>query len=129
VLILDKGRLVGQQGASGMSPQTLTELAEAQPRVVLTWDGNRDEVVASLARVAGVDEILVNDAGAEVIIAGNPVEIRPRLVESVVNAGGRLQNIQDKNPSLEDLFLRLTGGDVRREPDPAAPGGGGPEEP
>lgn len=129
VLILDKGRLVGQQGTAGMSPQTLAELAETQPRVVLTWDGNRDEVVAALTRVAGVDEILVNDAGAEVIIAGNPVEIRPRLVESVVNAGGRLQNIQDKSPSLEDLFLRLTGGDVRREPDPAVPADGGPEVP
>ncbi len=43
------------------------------------------------------------------VIAGNPVEIRPKLVESVLAAGGLLQNIQDKGPSLEDLFLKLTG--------------------
>lgn len=53
--------------------------------------------------------------GAEVIIGGNPVEVRPKLVESVLAAGGLLQNIQDKGPSLEDLFLKLTGA----VPDPA----------
>ena len=31
--------------------------------------------------------------------------------KSVLQAGGQLQNIQDKGPSLEDHFLRLTGGD------------------
>ena len=101
VLIMDKGRLVGEERADGLDART----------VVLSWDGDRDAVVAALAEVAGVDDVVVTDDGAEVLIAGNPVEIRPKLVESVLRAGGQLQNIQDKGPSLEDLFLRLTGAD------------------
>ncbi len=111
VLILDEGRLVGEDGAEGMAAADLAGLAMQKQRVVLSWDGNRAEVAAALAEVAGVDDIQLNESGAEVLIAGNPVEIRPRLVESVVNAGGLLQNIQDKGPSLEDLFLHLTGVD------------------
>jgi len=52
------------------------------------------------------------------VIAGNPVEIKPRLVESVVRAGGKLQGLEERGPTLEDLFLRLTG--AIPEPDPAA---------
>jgi hypothetical protein len=76
---------------------------------VLSWDGDREKVAAALARVAGVDDVVITDDGAEVSIAGNAVEIRPRLVQSVLEAGGQLQNIHDKGPSLEDLFMRLTG--------------------
>ena len=116
VLILDRGRLVGRETAAA-----LQEVGEPSgPRVVLSWDGDREGVARALAQVAGVDDVIINDEGAEVIIAGNPVEIRPRLVESVLAAGGRLQNIQDKGaagPTLEDLFLRLTGA----VPGPAAP--------
>ncbi len=72
----------------------------------------------ALALVTGVDEVVVTADGAEVIIAGNPVEVRPKLVASVLQAGGLLQNIQDKGPSLEDLFLRLTGADRADEEDP-----------
>jgi ABC-2 type transport system ATP-binding protein len=115
VLILDKGRLVGEESADGLS-QADPAVAGGEVRtVVLSWDGDRDAVVVALAQVAGVDEVVATDEGAEVLIAGNPVEVRPKLVESVIQAGGQLQNIQDKGPSLEDLFLRLTGAD--RGPD------------
>ncbi len=120
VLILNRGRLVGEQGSEGVPAGDLAEMAEGPQRVILSWNGNREEVAAALARVTGVDDIQLNAEGAEVVIAGNPVEIRPKLVESVINAGGRLQGIQDKGPSLEDLFLRLTGVDVPPEPDPPA---------
>lgn len=108
VLILNNGRLVGQERAEGLAEAG----APTSPRVVLSWDGDRQGVADALARVTGVDDVVITDEGAEVIIGGNPVEIKPKLVESVLAAGGRLQNIQDKagtEPSLEDLFLKLTG--------------------
>ena len=115
VLILDHGRLVGQETTEGLDDRGRS--AASGQQVTLSWDGDREAVLEALARVAGVEELTATDEGAEVIIAGNPVEIRPRLVDSVLAAGGKLQNIQDipdKGPSLEDLFLRLTGAD--REP-------------
>lgn len=116
VLILDKGHLVGEQSAAGLAGGDPLAVGIATHTVVLNWDGDRERVAAALAQVAGVDNLKITEHGAEVIIAGNPVEIRPKLVESVLAAGGLLQNIQDKGPSLEDLFLRLTG---------AMPAGGG----
>ena len=77
--------------------------------VVLSWDGNREAVGRALAEVVGADAVNLTTAGAEVSIAGNPVEIKPRLVESVLRAGGKLQGLEDRGPTLEDLFLRLTG--------------------
>ncbi|MGD9547471.1 MAG: ABC transporter ATP-binding protein [Candidatus Krumholzibacteriia bacterium] len=121
VLILNGGRLVGQNGSEGLDAADLARIPAGKPRVVLSWDGNREGVEAALRGVTGVDDILLTESGAEVLIAGNPVEIRPKLVESVVNAGGLLQNLHDKGPSLEDLFLRLTGADV---PEAGEPGNG-----
>ncbi len=127
VLILNKGVLVGDE-----TPDNLLE-SEVDPGrngsgentgqcVVLTWDGDRQGVVEALRRVVGVEDLIITDEGAEVLIGGNPVEVRPKLVESVLKAGGRLQNIQDKGPSLEDLFLRLTGVDTLQEKPEEEPG-------
>jgi ABC-2 type transport system ATP-binding protein len=123
VLILDRGRLVGQESAAG-----LEDLGGwTSPRVVLSWDGDRQGVAEALGLVAGVDDVIVTEDGAEVLIAGNPIDVRPQLVETVLAAGGRLQNIKDleaKGPSLEDLFLMLTGsGPAKDAPDhpPTAP--------
>jgi ABC-2 type transport system ATP-binding protein len=102
VLILDRGRLVCEERAENLAD-------EEGATVVLSWDGNREEVAAALAAVVGEQAVHLTDAGAEISIAGNPVEIKPRLVESVLGAGGRLQNLEDRGPTLEDLFLRLTG--------------------
>ena len=114
VLILDKGRLVGEHAADGLTEETL---GSPSTTVLLSWDGDREGVARALAQVTGVDDVVVTEEGAEVIIAGNPVEVRPRLVESVLKAGGQLQNISDKGPSLEDLFLRLTGVENNENPD------------
>ena len=37
----------------------------------------------AVAEVVGEDAVEFTDKGAEISIAGNPVEIKPRLVESV----------------------------------------------
>jgi len=116
VLILDRGRLVGEHSADGLSEVGDTE-ARSNSTVVLSWDGDREAVAVALAEVTGVDDVVITPEGAEVSIAGNPVEVRPKLVESVLRAGGQLQNISDKGPSLEDLFLRLTGVENAENPD------------
>ncbi len=130
VLILDHGRLVTEE-----RPDVLAAQPAAKQRVKLSWDGDRGAVTAALAEVAGVDEVVGTEDGAEVVLAGNPIEIRPRLVESVVNAGGKLQHMEDREPSLEELFLRLTSyadestdesphDSARERTDPSQPPGG-----
>ncbi len=128
VLILDNGCLVASRQVGNLDEKDLDLYAgagipeDASHCVVLSWDGDREKVAKALASVAGVDEITLTESGAEVMIGGSPVEIRPKLVESVLAAGGKLQNIQDKGPSLEDIFLKLTGvTDELQGPSPTAP--------
>ncbi len=111
VLILDRGRLVCEERAENLGD------AEGAT-VVVSWDGNRDQVARALAAVVGEDAVRLTDAGAEISIAGNAVEIKPRLVESVLGAGGKLQSLEDRGPTLEDLFLRLTGAAPAPAPEP-----------
>jgi ABC-2 type transport system ATP-binding protein len=115
VLILDRGQLVCEERAENLAD-------DESATVVVSWDGDRDAVVAALTKVVGEEAVRVTEAGAEISIAGNPVEIKPRLVESVLAAGGRLQGLEDRGPTLEDLFLRLTG------VAPAPPAGSGSAE-
>jgi ABC-2 type transport system ATP-binding protein len=122
VLILADGRVVAEE-----RPEAIAGSLALKPRVALRWEGDRERVRAALAELAGVDDVLLTPEGAEVVIAGNPVEIRPRLVDSVLATGARLQGLEDRTPTLEDLFLRLTGGDRRSarpadEPAGARPG-------
>jgi ABC-2 type transport system ATP-binding protein len=104
VLILDQGRLVAEE-----APATLARLCETQPSVSLIWDHAHDAVRAALAGVAGVAKVVTTPQGADVILAGDPATVRPLLAEAVLSAGGQLQQLQDHSPSLEDLYLRLTG--------------------
>ena len=104
VLILDEGRLVCEQDAADL-------VGDGAALVVLSWDGNREAVGRALAEVVGDEAVRLTDDGAEISIAGSPVEIKPKLVESVLRAGGKLQKLEDRGPTLEDLFLRLTGAD------------------
>jgi ABC-2 type transport system ATP-binding protein len=111
VLILDRGRLVAEE-----SPQVLAERLGGESRVRLAWDGPREAVLAALAVVPGVQRLSPVAEGAEVVLSAPPAEVRPRLVEAVVTAGGQLQHLEDHAPSLEDLYLQVTG----REPEEPA---------
>ena len=106
VLILNQGRLVCEE-----RPENLVSSSDTAT-VVLNWDGDREAVGKALAEVVGEDAVELTAKGAEISIAGNPVEIKPRLVESVMRAGGKLQGMEDRGPTLEDLFLRLTGAGI-----------------
>jgi len=112
VIILDKGKLVAEEQGASLVGTT------DQNTVLLSWDGQRDRVADALRDVVGDGAVTLTAEGAEVVIAGNPVEIKPQLVESLLRAGGRLQSMEDRGPTLEDMFLRLTG--VMPAPDPAA---------
>ena len=105
VLILDRGRLVAEE-----SPEILAKRAEDLPCVALAWEGPQEEVRRALAQLPGVAEVIATDSGADVTLSGDPVVVRPRLADAVQSGGGRLQSLTTRSVTLEDLFLRLTGG-------------------
>lgn len=105
VLILDRGQLVGEA-----DPRVLAPRLDGRLRVAVAWDGPREAVSAALAAVRGVIAVVPVDSGVEVTLDRDPETVRPDLAAAVIGAGGRLQRMEDRGTTLEELFLRLTAG-------------------
>ncbi len=103
VAIMDRGRIVALD-----SPEKLVQSIAAEYRVVLTADG---EAVRRLKDVATATR--VECTGDRVTVYGES----DRLIVDVVNAlssdGFRFRDLRTEQPSLEDVFLALTGREMR----------------
>jgi ABC-2 type transport system ATP-binding protein len=104
VAILDHGQIVALD-----TPQNLIDSLGAENRVVFEVDGPFDE--GSLRAVPGL--VRVERIGERVVVYGQ----QDGLVSGVVNAleagGTRFENPRTEQPTLEDVFLALTGKEMR----------------
>jgi ABC-2 type transport system ATP-binding protein len=104
VAIIDHGKIIALD-----TPQNLIDSLGAENRVVFEADTHLDE--ESLRAVPGV--VRVERMGERVVVYGQA----DRLVSGVVNAletgGIRFENLRTEQPTLEDVFLALTGKEMR----------------
>ena len=104
VAIMDHGKIIALD-----TPQNLIDSLGAENRVVFETDGQLDE--GTLRAVPGV--VRVERFGERVVVHGQ----QDGLVSGVVNAleagGTRFENLRSERPTLEDLFLALTGKEMR----------------
>jgi ABC-2 type transport system ATP-binding protein len=104
VAIMDRGRIVALD-----SPERLVQGLAAEHRVVFTGDGERVR-----RRLTGVGTVTrVEYTGDRVTVCGHS----DRLIVDVVNAlsvdGFRFRDLRTEQPSLEDVFLAITGREMR----------------
>jgi ABC-2 type transport system ATP-binding protein len=104
VAIIDHGKIVALD-----TPQDLIDTLDAEHRVIFEVDGPFDE--ASLRAIPGV--VRVERIGERVLVYGQ----EDGLVTGVINAleAGRIrfENLRTEQPTLEDVFLALTGKEMR----------------
>jgi len=104
VAIMDRGKIVALD-----TPEALIDSLGIGDQVIFSVLGQLDE--ARLQAIAGVTA--VERTGDRVVVQGQG----DRLVSSVVNyldeAGIRFRDLHTKQPTLEDVFLALTGRKVR----------------
>lgn len=104
VAIIDRGKIVALA-----PPQDLIDSLGAEHRVLFEVDGPFEEGL--LAAVPGI--VRVERIGERVVVYGQ----KDGLVSAVVNAleAGdiRFENLRTEQPTLEDLFLALTGREMR----------------
>jgi ABC-2 type transport system ATP-binding protein len=104
VAIIDHGKIVALD-----TPQNLIDSLGAEHRVVFEVDGHLDD--ESLRAVPGI--VRVERIGERVVVYGQ----KDGLVSGVVNAletgGIRFENLRTEQPTLEDVFLALTGKEMR----------------
>jgi ABC-2 type transport system ATP-binding protein len=104
VAIMDQGRIVALD-----TPENLIHSLGVENRVVFSVNGHFDE--ESLGAVPSVTR--VEQDGERVVVYGQGERFVGRVVNGLESAGIRFRNLRTEQPTLEDVFLALTGRRMR----------------
>jgi ABC-2 type transport system ATP-binding protein len=104
VAIIDHGRLVALD-----TPENLIRGLGAENRVVFSVEGAFAlESLQSLARVTRVERV-----GERIIVYGQGDQLVASVVNTLTTGGVRFRDLRTEQPTLEDVFLTLTGREMR----------------
>ena len=111
--IIDTGKIIALD-----TPEGLKRRIDQKEVIRLELTGWHDDLGDKLRGISGVENLLAHQQGEadlwEVNLqAQNSRAVLPRLVESISGNGTRLVNMNIVKPSLEDVFIHLTGKALR----------------
>jgi len=98
--IINKGILVAQDSVEGLSKKL-----NLKPQITVTVDTMSPSIENSLKKLPGVDSLQIRGNTLEIVCDG---AMKAKVILAITNAGGNIQNLQTKEPSLEDVFMRYT---------------------
>ena len=104
VAIIDHGKIVALD-----TPNNLIASLKAENRVVFNVDGRLGE--EPLRKVPGV--IRVERIGERVVVYGQKEGLLSGVVNTLEANGVRFDDLRTEQPTLEDVFLALTGREIR----------------
>jgi ABC-2 type transport system ATP-binding protein len=104
VAIMDDGRIVALD-----SPENLVRSLGAESRLVLSVNGDFDP--ALISALPGVSRI--ERSGERVIIYGHGEGVLGQVVVALEEGGVRVGDLRTEQPTLDDVFLALTGREMR----------------
>ncbi len=111
--IIDTGRIIALD-----TPEGLKQRIEQKEVIRLEVAGWHEEIADKLKSIAGIENVISRQqAEADVwevnMQAHNSRAALPRIVEHISGNGTRLVNMNIVKPSLEDVFIHLTGKALR----------------
>lgn len=104
VAIMDHGRIVALD-----TPENLIRTLSADHRVVFIVDGLFEP--QQLSNLPGVSRIEMS--GERVIVYGRTDRLVGEVVDALTESGVRFRDLRTEQPTLEDVFLSLTGREMR----------------
>ncbi len=104
VAIVDHGKIVALD-----TPQNLIRNLGAENRLIFSIDGKLD--LQKLRRLDGVTA--VEPENDEFIVSGHGERLVGDVVHAITANGVRLRTLRTEQPTLEDVFLKLTGRKLR----------------
>ncbi len=105
--IMDHGRMLALD-----TPAGLKRSVDADTVVTVTADGNPAALASVLAGAENVVKAEASPRGVEVHVRGGR-GIVPRLMTSAADAGFDVSDVSVAEPTLETVFIQLTGKDLR----------------
>ncbi len=106
VAIIDHGRI-----ATIGTPDELKASIESVQTVAVTFDAAEDDKIPSLAGLPGVNHE-VGSGDRRQLYTDSPADVIPAVVNFSREHGLRLISLNTLGPSLEDVFLKITGQEV-----------------
>ncbi len=104
VMIVDRGRIVALD-----TPAALIGRLGGEQRIVFDLPGRQD--VGNLATLAAVSR--VEQTNGQVLVFGHGDRFASTVVNALEDAGVSFLDLRTERPSLEDVFLSLTGSEMR----------------
>ncbi len=104
VAVMDHGRIVALD-----TPQNLIASLGAEHRVVFSVEGPLD--IESFRKIQGVTR--AERSGTRIVIFGRDDDLVVRVVMTLASAKIRFRDLRTEQPNLEDVFLALTGKEMR----------------
>ena len=98
--IINKGVLVAQDTVEGLSKKL-----NLKPQITVTVDKMTAVLENAVKQLPGVDMVNIKGNTIEIICDG---AMKAKVILAISTAGGNIQNLQTKEPSLEDVFMRYT---------------------
>lgn len=106
VLIIDHGRIVALD-----TPENLIRSLGAESRVAIVSEELAEGVLKELRDLPGVSR--VEQTAARVIVYGHGEELATAVVNTLAAARQPFHDLRVEQPNLEDVFLALTGQEMR----------------
>jgi ABC-2 type transport system ATP-binding protein len=108
IAIIDHGKIIALDTPSGLKNRLRGDC------VSLTIEGRFELIAAALGEKEWVREIVPNGKTLELILSDYEKNI-PDIFRTASNLGVGISSINFSKPSLEDVFLRLTGSIIREQ--------------
>ncbi len=105
VVIIDRGRIIAQD-----TEKSLARRLAARQQLLL-WVARPDEACQrALQDLPGVQEVVAGDDGRYEVMVGE-TDLREAAATAVVDGGWGLLELRQQSASLEEIYLRLVGGE------------------
>ena len=98
--IINKGVIVAQDTVEGLSSKL-----NLKPQITVTVASMSPKIEKAVKKLAGVNSVSTQGNTLEIICEG---ALKAKVILAITDAGGSIQNLQTKEPSLEDVFMRYT---------------------
>jgi ABC-2 type transport system ATP-binding protein len=106
VMIIDAGRIVALD-----TPAALVHALGAEQRIAFGADGMADDVIRALRAIPGVER--VEPSAERVVVYGQSDRLLAPILEVLQQAHLPFHDLQTEQPNLEDVFLAMTGREMR----------------
>jgi ABC-type multidrug transport system ATPase subunit len=98
--IINKGVLVAQDSVEGLSKKL-----NLKPQMTITVDKLSPSIEEAVKKLPGVEHVQSKGNTLDIICDG---AMKAKVILAITNAGANIQNLQTKEPSLEEVFMRYT---------------------